>query len=441
MHRGPIANNIADLAVSGDKTAYVTSPSKSPSKLISSIASLKLEPKINNATSDPVMAKRPSPPSPKQSDRPENATISRPDAQKLATSRPAEKPSIPLPMPLVSRPLSAPIAVGPRPAVSVVSMVQTAPTLARSVSAVGRLGPEPTTTPYASQSYVPQSYRNAIVGPGPIAGSSSAYSQNHSSSSVSNASYSYSQTFSPHISDRTDPNPIGPPSISFGMVNQHQNHHHDMLQNGPLWIERPQRNGSRSSMASDVQSFDLYTPTLQSRSEDHLPSEFPAGTSGRHVLPDEFPHLDIINDLLDDEIGTGANLSYRMFNDGPSHNLNRQYSYPGDPGLSSGLGPSGRFDRARSSHDDGFHGYSGSGRSYDGISRDNMIPQAGQRQYVNGQIDGFVPNQWQTAGSDMPFLSVRNVDNDGYPYHTLEYPNINMGGINGYTIFRPSNGH
>ncbi|XP_011073502.1 MATH domain-containing protein At5g43560-like [Sesamum indicum] len=478
LQRNFKAKDSVDMEASGNKAACVTSPPRSPSKSIPFIAPPVLESKSNVAR-DPLMFRKTPSDSPKQADNSvlltnscESAATSKHDPQKFATPKPAEKPSgnqihvgsekIPAqeapattdklsipPMPVMSRPLSAPLVPGLRPSVSMVSMVQTAPALARSVSAAGRLGPEPTAS--ATQRYVPQSYRNAIMG-GPTAGSSSAYSQNHPAGSVVNASHSYSQPtalvssplFSPHSSDRVDPNPVQP-SLSFGMVN-----HHDMLQNGPLWMERHQRASSRNvpadhgSLVNDMQSLNLYNP-VQSRSHGHLPSELPACTSGRqnHVVQDEFPHLDIINDLLEDEHGLGmvarVNSSYQSFSNGP-HNLNRHYSFPGDPSVSSGLGPSVsscRFDRARSYHDDGFqHGQVGSGRTYD-TTRD-MIPQA-SRPYVNGQVDGFLPNQWQMAGSDMPYLSIRNMDSDGYPYHLQDYQNLSVG-INGYSVFRPSSG-
>lgn len=347
----------------------------------------------------------------------------------------SDKPSIPpIPPPVLSRPLSAPIVPAPRPAVSVVSMVQTAPVLARSVSAAGRLGPE--TSAYATTSYVPQSYRNAMMG-GPVSGSSSTYSQNHSYSQA--PTLVSAPLFSPHASDRMDPSAIKP-SLSFGMMS-----HHDMLQSANLWIDRSQRNDSRNlhndpnSLVNDVQNLDLNGPIL-SRSQDHLPSEFPACTSGRqnHALQDEFPHLDIINDLLDDEHGVGmvARVNsdyYQRFTSGP--HMNRQYTFPGDPG--PGPGPSVSscgIDRTRGYHDDGYqHGY---GRNYDSL-RDMMMGGASSRPYVNGQVDSYMTNQWQMGGSDSPLL--RNMDNDGYPYHIPEYPNLGVG-INGYTVYRPSNG-
>ncbi|KAH6776908.1 hypothetical protein C2S51_008220 [Perilla frutescens var. frutescens] len=511
-HKNLKAKDAVYVGARGDSGTHVTSPPKSPSNGMLLVAHTK-----NNAQVGPVLVKKTSSDIPKQvgnsvpsTNSYENTATLRPVPQKFASSRPvdkpagyqkhvasekiptqeviepapqksatskpaekpsghqkhvaseklpalevpitSEKPSIP-PIPVMSRPFSAPLVAGPRPAVSVVSMVQTAPVLARSVSAAGRLGPE--TTAYGTQSYVPQSYRNAMMG-GSVAGSSSTYSQNHSASSVVNPSHSYSQApalvsaplFSPHNSDRMDPNPIKP-SLSFGMVS----HHDNMLQNGGLWIDHPQRDGNRNlhgdhnSLVNELQRLDLNAP-MQSRSQEHLPSEFPACTSGRqnHVLQDEFPHLDIINDLLDEEHGVGmasrVNSDYQMFSSVP-HHINRQYTFPGDPGMSNGAVPSVsacRFDRTRSYHDDGFqHSYGAPGRTYDTLR--DMVPQASSRPYVNGQVDGFIPNQWQMAGSDPPLMNVRNMDSDGYPYHHLsEYPNLSVD-INGYTVFRPSNGH
>lgn len=352
-------------------------------------------------------------------------------------------------MPVMSRPLSAPLTPGSVPAVSVVSVVPTAPILARSVSAAGRLGLEPTAP--STQSHPPQSYRNAIVG-GATAGNLPAFTQNHPASSVVNTPVSYSQApalvstplFSPHSSDWMDPNQINP-NFSFGMVN-----HCDRLQNGPLWLDSYQRESSRNlpghrgSLLNGMQSFDLYS-SVRVRPQDHLQSGISACTSGRQnpVLPDEFPHLDIINDLLDDEHGVG-NLAIsdhpgnQSYSNG-LHYLNRHCSFPGDPGMSSGLPTSScRFERTRSYQDDVFqHGYGAPGAPHDALG--NMIPQTSSRPYLNGLIDGLIPNQWQMASPDLPFQSVRTTDNEISPYHMAEYQNLTVD-ANGYAVFRPSNG-
>ncbi|XP_047955496.1 TNF receptor-associated factor homolog 1a-like isoform X1 [Salvia hispanica] len=515
MHKISKAKDAIEVKSCGDSVAHVTSSPKSPSNGTPLVAPVRVDTKSNAPVSQ-VLVKKPSSDSPKQTgntvlsanlsentpspkpvphkfaslrpaDKPAGhqkhvtnekiptQEVMEPPPQKVAASKPAEKPSVsgyqkpvgmeklpsqevPVtsdkpsipPIPVVSRPLSAPLVAGPRPVVSMVSMVQTAPVLARSVSAAGRLGPE--STAYGTQSYLPQSYRNAMM-VGPLAGSSSTYSQNHSATSVVNPSHSYSQAptlgsaplFSQHSSDRMDTNPTKP-SLSFGILN----HHDNVLQNGSLWMDRPQRgvdgnrniHGDHNSLANDLHGLKLNGP-MHSRSQEHLPSEYPACTSGRlnhHVLPDEFPHLDIINDLLDDGHGVGlasrANSDYQMFSSSP-HHINRQYTFPGDPSMSSGAGPSAsacRFDRTRSYHDDGYqHSYGVPGRSYDTLR--DMVSPASSRPYVNGHVDSYMASQWQMGSSDAPLL--RNMDSDGYPYNLPEYQNLSVG-MNGYAVFRPS---
>lgn len=361
-------------------------------------------------------------------------------------------------MPVTSRPLSAPINSGPMPTAPVASTVQTPPLLARSVSAAGRLGPDPSP---ATHNSVPQSYRNAIMGTS-ITSSSTGFSQPHSPSSVVNPSQSSSQLpglissplFLPRSSDQMEPNSVKP-SISFGMLNL------DVFQNGrPQWVDCPERRSSTRSMhydepsstqQNDVHNLGFYKPVVHRRQQDDISTgSTPACTSGRQTnhgaFADEFPHLDIINDLLDDEHSvakqTRASTNFQSFSNGP-HHLNRQFSFPLDPGMSSSMGPSTscRFERALSYHDDGFQrGYSSlSGAHFDALLPD-MIPQANPGPFLNDHIDGFLPTQWQMGGSDYSYLGMGNGEGDGYPYHVPDYPNL-VCGVNGYTVFRPSNGH
>ncbi|CAK9183877.1 unnamed protein product [Ilex paraguariensis] len=462
-----------------EKARGLPSPPRSPPKNAASSVQTKLESKIC-AARDPVSVREPSSESPKQNHKTARVVVpaenmvplrpeSRPESHKAATPKPIEKPTaqqvpvttekpvvqrVPVPVeksmaqqvPMISGPLSTSVILEPRPTAPVVTMVQTPPLLAHSVSAAGRLGPDPSS---ASHSYVPQSYRNAIIG-GPVTASSSGFTQPPSPSLSVSSSNSYTQPpimlsgplFLPQSSERMEPNPVKP-SFSFGMAN------HDVLQNGPQWMDCPRRNSSRSihcdpsSLVNDIQNFDLYKP-VHSRSQDYFTPEFPPCTSGRQtqsVLTDEFPHLDIINDLLDDEHGSGmaskANSGFQSFSNGPRQ-LNRQFTFPGDMGMSSDMGPStssSTFERTRSYHDDGFQrGYGLSGGHFDPLR--DMIAQASPMPYVNGQI----PNQWQMVGSDLSYLDMRNTDRDGHTYRIQDYQNL-VCGVNGYTLFRPSNGH
>lgn len=194
------------------------------------------------------------------------------------------------------------------------------------------------------------------------------------------------------------------------------------------------------TMLRDISSFDMYRP-VNSGSHELFPSELSAGTSGRQLqggLADEFPHLDIINDLLDDDQGIGRAtppLGTTFFN--------RQFTYPTDMNLSSEVGSPCRFDRARSFPEDGFQQQdycpSTSSSSHYSSVRE-FIPQGNSLPYMNGQIDSLVPNQWQLLGPDLSLLGMRNSGVDGYPYSISDYSDLACS-VNGYTMFRPSNGH
>lgn len=343
-----------------------------------------------------------------------------------------------------SRPLSAPLVVGPRPTAPVVSIAQTPPLLARSLSMSGQLGPDPSA---ATHSYVPQSYRNAMMG-SHVTGSSAGFDQPQSSLVVS-ASHSHSQP--PHALISA-PFSQGPeiavpssirPSFSYEMMN------HGVIQNGPQWMEMTPQRDSRSiahdfPVLNDSRNSYLYKP-VNSRSHDDLPSLLPAGTSRRQspsLFTDEFPHLDIINDLLDDEHGLGMvsekDASFQSFSNG-FHNLTRHSTIPGDLGMSSDAGPSMsscRFERTQSYGNMFQHSYSGG--VFDGVT--DMIPQASQQSFVNGKMNGLIPDHWEMVGSS-PYLGMSNADtNAGYPYHMMpDYSNMACG-VNGYTVFRTSNG-
>ncbi|XP_052207792.1 TNF receptor-associated factor homolog 1b-like [Diospyros lotus] len=458
-------------------TEAPSSPSSTRKTLTSAV---RIVSESKSVATDPVLVRKPSSDSFQPTERPALMTSSAAnikaalssDTHKAAAPKPNDKPLVQQ-VPVTSRPLSAPITPGPRPTAPIVSMVQTAQLLPRSVSAAGRLGPDTSST---THSYVPQSYRNAIMGP--------PATQPHTPSSFGNPLHLYSQTsnlISPPIllptsSERVELNMVKP-GLPFGRVN------HEVLQNGPQWTEPSQRDNSSRSMHYEPSSLhdgthnnlDFYQP-VHSRSQDRFPSELPASTSGRQshgaALADDFPHLDIINDLLDDEQGivraaVRASASFQGFSNEPRpHHLNRQFSFPGEIGMSNNdMSPStssGRFERTRSYRDDGFqqHGYGSLQGHFDFESLRQAqaaaaVAAAHPIPYVNGQqIDGLIANHrhWQISGSEMPsqsHLGTRNMDGDGigggYPYHhnIPDYSNpassSSLGG--GYGVLPPSNGH
>ncbi|XVE81777.1 hypothetical protein DITRI_Ditri15bG0093200 [Diplodiscus trichospermus] len=376
-------------------------------------------------------------------------SMSKSETQKAAASKPTEK-RMTSQVPLMSRPSSAPLIPGPRPTAPVVSMVQTTPLLARSVSAVGRLG----TDPSLASSYVPQSYRNAIVG-NQVASSSAGFTHPNSPSLGANPAQAYSQppalvsvpVYIPQSSERMEQNSVLS-GFPCGMVTR------DTLPNAPQWMESSQSAGSRSmhsdpSLLGEIQNLDLYK-SMRNGSREHFSTEFPACTSGRQtqgVLADEFPHLDIINDLLDEEHNVGraarGGTGFHSHANG-SHLLNRHLSFPSNLGMSGEMGSltlrsTCKFERAQSYPDEVRRGYSSSSGNHFDTPRE-FIPLASPLPYANGQIDGLVPTQWPVASSDLSLLSMRNADGDCYPYYSPEYSNLACG-VNGYTVFRPSNGH
>ncbi|CAN0904380.1 TNF receptor-associated factor homolog 1b [Linum grandiflorum] len=365
----------------------------------------------------------------------QNANLPKPENHNASAPIFPEKPTQQQ-VPVVSRPSSAPLVPGPRPATPVVSMPLTSAPISRSVSATGRLGPDPTMT---SQSYIPQSYRNAIVGNSAVRTSTS-FSSSPSSPSIGmnmSAAPTMVSAYVPQSSERADLNAVRP----FAMMTR------DVFQNGHQWMESPRRDPSRSmqcdssssSLFNEIQNLDLHNRAHSSSRDQYHPAELPSSTYRRQnqgVSTDEFPHLDIINDLLDDEhVGAVAAQGFRSYSNGP--HLSRQLSFPSDLGASGDLCSSSssscRFERPRSYQEGVYQrGYSSVGGPYD-TARD-YVPHLAP--YANGQIDSMISNEWQfSTSTDFSLAGMRNAEGDGLPYFSPDYPS------NGYTMYRPSNGH
>lgn len=393
---------------------------------------LKLDHRISSIP-DPTSARKASSAStPQQIDKAINSSQVvaglKPEGQKATTPKPPEKPASSQ-VPVMPRPSSAPMMPGVRPSAPAISVVQTTSLLARSVSAVGRLGPDPTS---AAPSYAPQSYRNAIIG-NPIPSSSSAYTHPSSPRSGTKSSGAFSR--GPNLVSST---PVFlPPSerISFplGVISQ------DLVPNGlpPEWMEN-------ANPDNDVQKLEYYKSNVPCGSRGQFP-DLQAGPAGCHApgsLSDDFPHLDIINDLLEEEHGigkfAGANPVY-------PHSLNRQLSFPGEVGAlgdmeTSASSASWRFERTRSYRENGFQrSYSSFSGGLDSV-REYNIPQVSPLPYANGLVDGMIPSHWNMASSDMSVLGTKSLEGEGYPFYSPEYSNLACG-ANGYNVFRPPSSH
>lgn len=419
-----------DKTLNTDKVVNAAASSASPKPFGHTIGTQKAAEKVSKIVQESISTGKAinGPGTSLTNDKPVHHQVSKPPPVQqvpVSVDKPASQP--------VSRPSSAPLVPGPRPSsnLPVVSMVNAAPFLPRSVSAAGRLGPDASAP--ATQSVVPQSYRNAIMG-NPATSSSTTFSQPHSpnltySQPPHSPIISAAPMFLPHSSDSSISARNG---FSSGMANR------DLLQNGSQWmgISSSSRGlHNDHSLLNDIQNIDLRKP----RSHDHLSNyEFPAKHRQAHgTLADEFPHLDIINDLLDDEHGmpSASEVSplFPNVSNGPNH-LSRQFTYPGGSLDTSSC----RFEPSHSYHDEFPFSYGGGGAQFD-LPREMVTRQPNLQPYTN--FDELTHNQWPMGGSsEISYPGLRNMDNDGYHQYP-NYSNNLMMGANGYTVYRPSNGH
>ncbi|CAH8391818.1 unnamed protein product [Eruca vesicaria subsp. sativa] len=396
----PIIVNSVDMDRLKVKSAAVLSSPRTAAKNPSPLTQTKPEKKsVSNA--DPAPNRKAmsahGPPSSSQVVRPssdiQSQTIGlRSDMQKMSAPKPSATTTA-----TISRPSSAPIipAMQPAPIISS-SSVQSTSFLPRSVSSAGRLGPD--SSVHNQQTYIPQSYKHAIVGNSP--GSASSFIHHSSSHGVvptTLPSSSYSQT--PTLSHQS--------SFPFS-------------QDALMWA-------GRSSNSLNMGMNSPYTQTMtNNRSVSHIDVEIARQQQPQSLMTDEFPHLDIINDLLEDESCSNMAFNGSIYNSQPQL-FNSQYAYHNNGG--GDLGISGEFmssGRSRSFGDEGFH-YMPRVSAAGPYGADGLMP----------------PTQWQMANMDLSLLAMRNsnLEDTAPTYHHNTYQSFSPG-INGYTEYRPSsNGH
>ncbi|TKW26437.2 hypothetical protein SEVIR_3G189900v4 [Setaria viridis] len=349
-----------------------------------------------------------------------------------------------------SRPSSAPVFPTPRSTAPTTSHVHISSLLSCSMSeAAGRSvnGPSPSAPPYT-----PQTYRNAIVGKAGLCTTSASLSYHSTSLSqdttLSQPLSAYASSTAVMMPPAGRPDQLSTRHVlksGLGKLEAHdswQQWKGDSNINKHLWrdqapyqqmtngqaYEQPRRDDSYQQASSrGTEKLSRYGG-LQSR-------QFQSGTSDSHVwhqqqgpVPEEFPHLDIINDLLEeDHINSNMPDSFRQ----DYHAFGRPFSTRGnlaDMEMASVSSP-GRFNSTDHYYDDGFS------RSYDMSAlhglRERQFPSMGT--YSNGLSDISVSKPWLN-GSPNPAVSL-GANTNGYHHQVGDYTNLG-GGVNGVSVWR-----
>uniref|UniRef100_A0A0A9DE75 TRAF-like superfamily protein n=1 Tax=Arundo donax TaxID=35708 RepID=A0A0A9DE75_ARUDO len=339
----------------------------------------------------------------------------------------------------VSRPLSAPQVPAAKQSAPVTSTAQNVPLLSRSMSAVGRLGNEPSTN---APSYIPRSrtYRNVMMEKSSVGGSGFSHQTGSSEQGVAHLQSVFTSQPSILSSEnlpRKEETSLRP-GFTFGTVKP------ESLNQYQCREESSQQAASSNSIDHTPLSLNIRSGmeklNLQGRSRSkQLLSEIstrftPYQPQG--LVGDEFPHLDIINDLLDEE-QSDRRKALQQHQQG----FVRQYSMPNDASTPDyGLfGNPYLFEQSEYFDEEPSRFYSPLGSARRG-SRDHSYSHFDVPSYSNsGQFDDMVMNQWPYSRTD---LSMPNFgpDTSGYSYQSQDYPSP-ANGASRYPPYRPANGH
>ncbi|XP_062180076.1 TNF receptor-associated factor homolog 1b-like [Phragmites australis] len=346
-----------------------------------------------------------------------------------------------------SRPSSAPVLPTPsRSTARATSQVQVSMALSRSMSeAAGRSinGPSPSALPY-----VPQTYRNAIVGK-PSLGTTSGSLAYLSTSLGQNTTFL--QPLSTYASSTTVM--IPPAGRSDQLSGRHgfksglgMSEAHDSWQpwNGDsnvdkhLWRDHSPYQQMANGQACEQPWKDDTYQQASSRGAEKLsrfgglqPRQFQSGATASHVwhqpqgpVAEEFPHLDIINDLLEeDHMPRSIHYDYHAFDMpfSPKGNV-------ADLEMASVSNP-GRFNSTERYYGDGFlRAYDMS--NFNGL-RERQFPSMGA--YSNGLSDMSVSKPLLNVPPNTSISVGGNTS--GFPHQLGDYSNLGSG-VNGVSVWR-----
>uniref|UniRef100_A0A1D1YJH6 MATH domain-containing protein At5g43560 n=2 Tax=Anthurium amnicola TaxID=1678845 RepID=A0A1D1YJH6_9ARAE len=346
----------------------------------------------------------------------------------------------------VSRPSSAPLIPGPKPASPPVFTAQAVSLSSHTESVAAQLGVDSSPP---TQSKIPHSYRNAIIC-GRTTVSTNTHSFTHHSSCFPSRALASSQSSPPDVSSASalvlqksaimEPSTVRP-GLTFGSVNP------EALQPQCLWTEESlQMEPTSNLMHNDNLVCDAVEPYFSGTCCHAFNlDELSSGLSfhqvqGQGVTLDEFPHLDIINDLLNEEQSVGE-VAANGYLHHPDHTL-QQYTFSDDAYTAADNVMSNRnqhFDRLDLYYVNQVQRVYGSSSSLDG-RRGLTSMDLNLSAYVNSQIGGGVQNQWPVGIADHSVVSLGSTESNGYSYHLHNYSNLSCE-LDGYNVYRPANGY
>ncbi|XP_062202162.1 TNF receptor-associated factor homolog 1a-like [Phragmites australis] len=342
----------------------------------------------------------------------------------------------------VSRPLSAPQVPAAKQSAPVTSTVRNVPLLSRSMSALGPLGNEPSVN---APSYIPRSrtYRNAMMEKSSVSGSGFSHQPGSSEQGVAHSQSVFTSQPSILPSENLPKKEETSlrPGFTFGTVKPESLNQYQCREESSQQASNSSSSGidcvpSSLNIGSEIEKLNLQRRSRSKQLLSEISTRFtPYQPQG--LVGDEFPHLDIINDLLDEEQSDrrkalqqhqqGFVRQYSMPNDASTPN----YGLFGDPYL---------YDQSEQYFDEEppmF--YSPLGSAPRG-QRDRSYSHFDLPSYSNsGQFDDMMMNQWPYSRTE---LSMPNFGSDtsGYSYQSRDYPS-SANGASRYPSYRPANGH
>uniref|UniRef100_A0ACD5W5C6 Uncharacterized protein n=2 Tax=Avena sativa TaxID=4498 RepID=A0ACD5W5C6_AVESA len=352
--------------------------------------------------------------------------------------------------PAVSRPLSAPLFQAPRPTLSPTPAVQV-PTLQSHSLTMSRLASNEPSPPVPS--YVPKTYRNAIIGNGSVDTTLSSYDkvtslgQNTLSQPLSAYASATSVMLPPVGRNGQLPGNQGFMS-GHGKLETLDNWHPwkgDSDANKHMWRDatpyQQMTNGARIRPWNDnsyQQASNRGTEEqgrfggIQHRQfQREIPTNF-VSHQLQGSVGEEFPHLDIINDLLEEE---QSNMSMI---EPPLH---RTFGLPFSPSGNlveadmASLSNSGRLNLTNHYYDEGYPG------AYD---RPNALhrPREGQfstsNAYSNGRVDSISSKPWLYSYPN-PMVNP-GVNSNGFSQQMGDFTNYASGRVNEEHLYRRADG-